>query len=95
MLATLPQPARGAVTMFGTAASKPMRVRRLTRYVPRLLSADALLTGHDTVELSTRLIAGTYMINRAASLKAMGSAPRCATHGNRTPSCRTVRSLRR
>ncbi len=56
MLTTLLKPAEGTAMVFGTnTADKPMRVRRLIGYVPQLLSADAMLTGQENVELFARL----------------------------------------
>ena len=56
MLTTLLRPAEGSITVFGTdTAVRPMRVRRMIGYVPQLLSADAMLTGRENVELFARL----------------------------------------
>jgi ABC-2 type transport system ATP-binding protein len=56
MLTTLLKPAEGTAMVFGVdTAGKPMRVRRMIGYVPQLLSADALLTGQENVELFARL----------------------------------------
>jgi ABC-2 type transport system ATP-binding protein len=56
MLTTLLKPAEGVATVFGVdTAGKPMRVRRMIGYVPQLLSADAMLTGQENVELFARL----------------------------------------
>jgi ABC-2 type transport system ATP-binding protein len=56
MLTTLLKPAEGVATVFGVnTADKPMRVRRMIGYVPQLLSADAMLTGEENVELFARL----------------------------------------
>jgi ABC-2 type transport system ATP-binding protein len=56
MLTTLLKPVAGRVAVFGTdAALHPMRVRRMIGYVPQLLSADAMLTGRENVELFARL----------------------------------------
>jgi ABC-2 type transport system ATP-binding protein len=56
MLTTLLKPMAGSVTVFGTnAVTYPMRVRRMIGYVPQLLSADAMLTGRENVELFGRL----------------------------------------
>jgi ABC-2 type transport system ATP-binding protein len=56
MLTTLLTPAEGVATVFGVnTADKPMRVRRMIGYVPQLLSADAMLTGEENVELFARL----------------------------------------
>jgi ABC-2 type transport system ATP-binding protein len=56
MLTTLLKPAEGRVTVFGVdAAARPMLVRRMIGYVPQLLSADGMLTGHENVELFARL----------------------------------------
>jgi ABC-2 type transport system ATP-binding protein len=56
MLTTLLKPVEGVATVFGVdTASKPMRVRRMIGYVPQLLSADAMLTGRENVELFARL----------------------------------------
>jgi ABC-2 type transport system ATP-binding protein len=56
MLVTLLKPAAGSVTVLGVdAAAQPMRVRRMIGYVPQLLSADAMLTGRENVELFARL----------------------------------------
>jgi ABC-type Na+ transport system ATPase subunit NatA len=62
--------------VFGTdAASQPMRVRPLIGYVPQLLSAGALLTGHENVELFARLFGIPRPERRErvdAALSAMG-----------------------
>jgi ABC-2 type transport system ATP-binding protein len=56
MLTTLLKPAGGTATVFGVnTADRPMRVRRMIGYVPQLLSADAMLTGQENVELFARL----------------------------------------
>jgi ABC-2 type transport system ATP-binding protein len=56
MLTTLRKPAEGTATVFGVnTADRPMRVRRMIGYVPQLLSADAMLTGQENVELFARL----------------------------------------
>ena len=56
MLTTLLKPAEGTAMVFGiSTADKPMRVRRMIGYVPQLLSADAMLTGQENVELFARL----------------------------------------
>jgi ABC-2 type transport system ATP-binding protein len=56
MLVTLLKPAEGSVCVLGVdAAAQPMRVRRMIGYVPQLLSADAMLTGRENVELFARL----------------------------------------
>jgi ABC-2 type transport system ATP-binding protein len=56
MLTTLLKPAEGTAMVFGVdTAGKPMRVRRMIGYVPQLLSADAMLTGQENVELFARL----------------------------------------
>ncbi len=56
MLTTLLKPAEGTATVFGVnTADRPMRVRRMIGYVPQLLSADAMLTGQENVELFARL----------------------------------------
>jgi ABC-2 type transport system ATP-binding protein len=56
MLVTLLKPAEGSVRVLGVdAAAQPMRVRRMIGYVPQLLSADAMLTGRENVELFARL----------------------------------------
>ena len=56
MLTTLLRPAEGSIAVFGTdTAARPMRVRRMIGYVPQLLSADAMLTGRENVELFARL----------------------------------------
>jgi ABC-2 type transport system ATP-binding protein len=56
MLTTLLKPAEGTAMVFGiNTADKPMRVRRIIGYVPQLLSADAMLTGQENVELFARL----------------------------------------
>ena len=56
MLTTLLKPAGGMAMVFGVStAVKPMRVRRMIGYVPQLLSADAMLTGQENVELFARL----------------------------------------
>jgi ABC-2 type transport system ATP-binding protein len=56
MLVTLLKPAQGRISVLGVdAAAQPMRVRRMIGYVPQLLSADAMLTGRENVELFARL----------------------------------------
>jgi hypothetical protein len=56
MLTTLLKPDAGRVTVFSLdAASRPMLVRRMIGYVPQLLSADAMLTGRENVELFARV----------------------------------------
>jgi ABC-2 type transport system ATP-binding protein len=56
MLTTLLKPAEGTAMVFGISTTdKPMRVRRTIGYVPQLLSADAMLTGRENVELFARL----------------------------------------
>jgi ABC-2 type transport system ATP-binding protein len=76
MLTTLLKPARRHGHGFGAAAaSQPMRVRRLIGYVPQLLSADALFTGHENVELFARLFEIPRRERREredAALSAMG-----------------------
>jgi ABC-2 type transport system ATP-binding protein len=76
MLTTLLKPMAGRVTVFGTdAATHPMRVRRMIGYVPQLLSADAMLTGWENVELFGRLFDVPRQLRRErveGALEAMG-----------------------
>jgi ABC-2 type transport system ATP-binding protein len=76
MLTTLLKPMEGSVSVFGVnAAEQPMRVRRMIGYVPQLLSADAMLTGRENVELFARLFDVPRRLRRErveSALAAMG-----------------------
>ena len=73
MLTTLLKPAGGMAMVFGVSTSvKPMRVRRMIGYVPQLLSADAMLTGQENVELFARLFDVPRRERRAAGHRGPG-----------------------